>query len=209
MNKVDNKDYLWYALYSFAGFGLEILLIIIENIFIKEQTTFTMCFHWILTSFLWGIVGYTLYKGSKDKLNYNLINDNNCNKNNMYIAFALVVIYSIINIIFFGFKPIEEFKNLGLVKFLFQYIYYIFETVLILLTISFGQKFFDKYSKNKYIPFGGIILACTWGLMHILTQNISTGIYAVISATIYGCVYILLNKNTKCSYLSILLMFIL
>ena len=99
-----------------------------------------------------------------------------------------MLIYLIIkSFIVGGIKPINEFKELGIIKFIFQYTYYCFEGVLILLTISFGQKFMEGLSKNKTIPFGGLILA----------------------AIIYGIAYLLLNKNSKYSYLSILLMFIL
>ena len=210
MQKTDNKDFLWYSLYSFAGFGLEILLLLIENNFIKEQSTFTNCLHWILTMVLWGIISFILYKKSKSKLNYDVINNNNTSMKSIVFVISLMFIYLIVKFfIVGGIKPINEFNELGIVKFIFQYAYYCFETILILLTISFGQRFMEGISKNKIIPFGGLILACTWGLMHILTQSFATGIFAFISAIIYGIVYLLLNKNSKYSYLSILLMFIL
>lgn len=210
MQKTDNKEFLWYSLYAFAGFGLEILLLMIENNFIKHQSTFTSCLHWVLTMILWGTISFILYKKSKSKLKYDVINDNKVNKKNIILAIVIMIVYFIIKyFVIGGIKPINELKDLGVVKFIFQYTYYFFETILILLTISFGQKFMEGISKNKIIPFGGLILAFTWGLMHILTQNFATGIFAFISAIIYGIVYLLLNKNSKYSYLSILLMFIL
>lgn len=210
MSKIDNKDFLWYSLYSFAGFGLEILLLMIENIFVKEQTTFTACIHWTLTILLWGMISFILYKNSKKKLKFDLINKDNVSKRKLLLAIILIIVYLISKyFIINGIKPINEFKELGIIKFIFQYMYYFFETILIILTISFGQRFFEEISKNKIIPYGGLVLAFTWGLMHILTQNMATGIFAFASAIIYGIVYLLLNKNTKCSYLSVLFMFIL
>lgn len=210
MSKIDNKDFLWYSLYSFAGFGLEILLLMIENIFVKEQTTFTACIHWTLTIILWGMISFILYKNSKKKLKFDLINNGNVSKRKLLLAIILIIVYLISKYFAIGgIKPINEFKELGIIKFIFQYVYYFFETILIILTISFGQRFFEGISKNKIIPYGGLVLAFTWGLMHILTQSMATGIFAFASAIIYGIVYLLLNKNTKCSYLSILFMFIL
>ncbi len=210
MTKIDNKDFLWYSLYSFAGFGLEILLMMIENIFVKEQTTFTACIHWTLTIILWGTISFILYKNSKKKLKFDLINNDNVSKRKLLLAIILIIVYLITKyFVIGGIKPINEFKELGIIKFIFQYMYYFFETILIILTISFGQRVFEAISKNKIIPYGGLVLAFTWGLMHILTQSMATGIFAFASAIIYGIVYLLLNKNTKCSYLSILFMFIL
>ena len=208
MKRVDNKEFLWYSLYSFAGFGLEILLLMIENIFIKEQTTFTTCFHWGLTAILWGTISFILYKNSKSKLNFDLVNNNCVGKRNIFFSLVMIIIFLIAKCCFFNsIKSIDEFNNLGIIKFIFQYIYYLFETILILFTISFGQRFFEGISKNKIIPYGGLVLAFTWGLMHILTQNMATGIFAFASAILYGIVYLLLNKNTKYSFIGILLMF--
>ena len=210
MEKVDNKDFLWYSLYAFAGFGLEILLLMIENNFIKDQTIFTNCLHWTLTIVLWGAISLILYKKSKSKLKFDIINNNKIQSKNIAFAIVLLIAYLIIKyFVIGGMKTINEFNELGIVKFIFQYAYYFFEVVLIMLTISFGQRFFEGISKSKVVPFGGIVLACTWGLMHILTQNFATGIFAFVSAIIYGIVYLQLNKNSKYSYFIILLMFIL
>ena len=208
MKKVDNQDFLWYSLYSFAGFGLEILLLMIENIFIKEQTIFTICFHWVLTVILWGTISFILYKNSKSKLKFDLLNNNTISKENIIFTIILIIMFLIAKYFIFGdMKFINEFNNLGIIKFIFQYIYYFFEAILILFTISFGQRFFEEIFKNKLIPYGGLVLACTWGLMHILTQDLATGEFAFISAILYGIIYLLLNKNTKYSYICILLMF--
>ncbi len=210
MKKVDNKDFLWYSLYAFAGFGLEILLLMIENSIISNKTIFTDCLHWVLTIVLWGFISFVLYKSSKNKLKFDVVNNNKVTNKNILVAVIIMIVYLIIKyLIIGGIKPINEFKDLGLIKFIFQHIYYCFEAILILLTISFGQRFVEGISKNKIIPYGGLILAFTWGLMHILTQNFATGIFAFVSAIVYGIIYLLFNKNTKFSYLTILSMFIL
>ena len=252
MGRVDNKEFLWYGLYAFAGFGLELLLIMVENMFIIEETLFSDCLHWVLTSILWGLMGFVLYKNSKNKLNYDIKNNNKIETKNIIISLILAVVVLVIKyFVVGGIKPIMEFNNLGAVRFVFQYIYYLFEVILIILTIAFGQKFFEvagdgknaaKYkikaetghtsdnrivnetknkiksetvseienkTENKVVPYGGLFLACTWGLIHILTQDFSTGVYAFLVAIVYGVIYLLLNKNTRWAYLGILVLFVM
>lgn len=108
-------------------------------------------------------------------------------------------------------KIVGEFSRNNLIEFIFQNIYYIFEVGLVFLIMTFGQEFFEKLL-NKYtnIPYGGILLACTWGLVHTLTQSdISTGLVVMVFSIIYGFIYLLLNKNTKLTFFAILLAFII
>ena len=77
-----------------------------------------------------------------------------------------------------NFKPFAEFaskvKHFGSnawITFIFQNIYYIFESLLMYLLIAFGQEFGEKFWNSSKIPWGGILLGLSWGLMHIFTQN--------------------------------------
>lgn len=52
--------------------------------------------------------------------------------------------------------------------------------------------------KKSNIPFGGIILCCTWGTIHILTQgSVVTGLGVMAFAIMYGIMYLTLNRNTN------------
>jgi hypothetical protein len=125
-----------------------------------------------------------------------------------FIAIIITVAAIMITtIVLKGFKPVTEYN--GLVKFIFQNIYYLFEAALIVLTIIFGQRFGELITKKGNLPWGGLFLAMTWGLVHILLQDLNTGIYTFIMAILYGIVYVALNKNTKYSYILITFMFIL
>lgn len=104
-------------------------------------------------------------------------------------------------------KPVQEYN--GIVEFVFQNVYYMFEAALILLTIAFGQKFGETLIKRGSLPYGGIFLALTWGLIHILLQGGQTGVYAFLMSILYGLVYILLKKNIRYSYMMIAIIFIL
>ncbi|WP_050607524.1 hypothetical protein [Clostridium niameyense] len=201
-------DYLGYAFYAFGGLGLEILLIMIEkNMFGYTNNKWTITqniSHWIITCVLWGFISYILYK--------KLPKANNSIDNIKWQITGLIFIISIVYTTFSwkGFKPIIEFSSNGMLKFVVQYIYYGFEGMLITLIIVFGQKAFDMWFKNnRNIPFGGILLAVTWGTVHFLTQGNSTGMYTCILSILYGLTYLSLNGNFKISYIAITLMFML
>ena len=211
MERVDNKEHLYYGLYAFAGFGLEIVLGMLENMIGIEKGLFFNCLHWILTCVLWGTVAYMLVRNSDRKLGYVVLEDKEKPTNQSIVAVFFLMVLALIAkyMVIGGFKIVEEMICLGVVQSVFQYIYYLFETALMVLAIVFGQRFFENLISCKVVPFGGIFLGCTWGLVHVLTQDFMTGIYAIVSAVVYGVIYVLLNKNIRWSYLLILILFII
>lgn len=108
-------------------------------------------------------------------------------------------------------KIVGEFGKKGFIEFIFQYIYYVFEVGLVFLIVAFGQKFMETLLKRKSIlPFGGVVLCCTWGAIHILSQgSIVTGLGVMAFALMYGMMYVALNRNTKLSFFAMLLAFII
>ena len=109
-----------------------------------------------------------------------------------------------------GSKLLIEFGRLGVLKFIFQYIYYLFEVILFMLIIVYGQKAFELWFKKKNIPYGGIVVALTWGLGHWFTKGtLVTGLYTAFAGFCYGVVYLLLNRNIKWTYVVLCIMFIL
>ncbi|WP_200789781.1 hypothetical protein [Clostridium fallax] len=95
-------------------------------------------------------------------------------------------------------------------KFIFQYIYYIFEAVLVLLIIVFGQKAGEMSFKNKRLPWGGFLLGVTWGLIHLLTKgDLVIGLILCLASVLYGIAYLAVKKNIYIAYPIIFLMFVL
>ncbi|MCM1258280.1 MAG: hypothetical protein NC307_10580 [Roseburia sp.] len=94
-------------------------------------------------------------------------------------------------------------------KIVFQYIYYIFETVLVTLILVFGQNAFEKWFRRRNIPYGGIIVAITWGIGHFFTKDISTGIVTMIAGLAFGSVYLLAGRDIRKTYPILWIMFVL
>ncbi|MBD5495626.1 MAG: hypothetical protein HDR12_15000 [Lachnospiraceae bacterium] len=108
-----------------------------------------------------------------------------------------------------GFKVYLEYVNKGFLLFAFQYIYYAFETMLFLLIIVFGQKACEVWFHKERIPYGGIICGLTWGLAHIFTKNLLTGVLGIALGFAMGSVYLLVNRDLKKAYVVLLFMFVL
>lgn len=77
-----------------------------------------------------------------------------------------------------------------------------------MLIIVFGQKACEKWFKNERIPYGGIVVALTWGLAHIFTKGeILVGLMAALGGFIFGIVYLLVNRDIKKTFLLLFIMF--
>lgn len=208
-------DYLWYALYAFAGIGLEIVLIsFIEPLFLENITTSGTTqniIHWLLTSLCWGVVALVLIKTARNNLNFDIINNNQVSSKSIVVSLGLVIICILMNYFNNGsFKVISEFKNMTLLEFVFQHVYYIFEMGLVYLIVAFGQQFGEAILNRKTnIPLGGFFLALTWGSVHMLTQSITTGLVGIIFSLMYGIMYVVLNRNPKMSFITMFMGFVI
>ncbi len=109
-----------------------------------------------------------------------------------------------------GWKIAKEFANLGLPRFVFQYVYYAAETLLILHLVGFGQKAGEMRFGHPNVPWGGLLTGLTWGLAHALTKGqLSMGILSFFGGVLFGAAYLTARKSAWRAYFLIALMFIL
>lgn len=210
-------DYLNLGLYAFLGLGLELLLVflvepIIFNTNVAGYSTGQIIGHWIVTIILWGIVAFILTKVSKRKYGFDYWAYKDGLDRKEWVVALLLVLFAVgISIWSWrGFKVYKEFYNLGWLKFIFQYMYYLMETVLILLIVIFGQEAGELKFHKPNIPWGGMLVGLTWGLVHVLTKGeLSTGILSFVTGILYGGVYLIVKKNVRIAYPLIACMFIL
>ena len=209
--------FLLFALLAFAGLGLEMLTaFLIEPLIyghgLDDFTTTQHIMHWIVICVLWGISAFLLLFFAKKKMDFDVFESReNIKSLNWILCFALLVISIIISTVDWnGFKPAKEFIYNGWLKFIFQYIYYVFETVLVILIVIFGQEAGEKWFKSDKIPYGGILAGLTWGLIHMLTKGyILIGLWCFVISILFGIVHLLAKKNVRISFPFILLMLIL
>lgn len=216
-HNVKGINYMCLALFAFAGLGIEVIYVfLLESIIYGNQVAdwnvLQNIIHWIITCITWGIITYAILEVSKRKYRFDIFMTEGKIKPWQWLCIILCIIFSLCvsYLGWNGFKVVKEFQHNGLLKFVFQYIYYAFETTLFTLILVYGQKAFELWFKKKNIPYGGIILALTWGLAHIFTQrSISVGLLSALGGFIYGVIYLLVNRDIRKTFLILFIMFIL
>lgn len=209
--------FLLLALLAFGGLGLEMLLAfliepLIYGVGLDEFNTKQNILHWIITCAVWGCATVSLLFFAKQKMKINIFkNKKNVKIINWILCVILLVVSITVSMIDWnGLKVQKEFAYHGWLKFIFQYLYYFFETILVVLIIIFGQEAGEHFFKYSKIPYGGILTAITWGLVHCLTKgDFIIGLLSFASALMFGMVYLFSKKNIYISFPFIFLMFIL
>ena len=77
----------------------------------------------------------------------------------------------------------ERFGSAGTAGFLFQYLYYLVESAIILTVIMLGQRageFFFCQGRKTFLPWGWLFCSLLWGLPHLLTKNWETAVMSIV-----------------------------
>lgn len=206
--KIMPVDFLWLALYAFAGFSLELILgMVISGL--------SLIINAGLTAILWSAVTLFLIHYAKSRFNFDVFSISRPLENKKLILIICLVFSVIVvsTIGFGGFKPVVEFNGelkKSIIAFIFRLFYYFAECSLIVLVIAFGQKFFEsQFGLSERFPSGGLLLAITWGLIHFLLQGVSGGLYTIFFSVVAGCIYLLCQKDIRWTYLFVAIAFIL
>ena len=215
-SEVKGSDFLGLALYAFAGLGMEVIYayflepMLYGTSMESWSAGQTIC-HWILTCITWGIFAYVLIQKAEGKYQFPIMAKGNA----MHLwqwglcFLFLVLAFGMDYADWGGFKVYLEFVRRGPLLFVFQYIYYAFETMLFLLIIVFGQKACEVWFQRTNIPYGGIICGLTWGLAHVFTKNLFTGLLGLALGFAMGGAYLLMNRDIKRAYVMLFLMFVI
>lgn len=212
--------YLWMALISFACFILEFFaLFVIERMLftnsVNEYTFVEKSIHSVLTAGLWAISIVAIIKFSQKYYGFPEKNksDHKINPRAWLVTWLCFSVCKLITFIdWHTLKIIGEFQIKEPIQFLAQYVYYIFEMGLVCLIIIYGQKAFETLLKRKtQIPFGGILLAFTWGILHFASRGIDlwNGTSCMIFSILSGVMYLKLNRKITYSYIFIALGYLL
>ena len=198
------SDYLSLALYAFAGFAFELLLAFaIEpalGLSVDTLTPVQSIIHWLVTSAVWVAVGLVIIRYAKRKYGFDIWEQRTTLTAAQWagVAVCIVVMCAAQWLDWGGFKPAIELEGHGPLLFVFQYVYYLAEAFLLSLIIIFGQKACEVWFRNESIPYGGIVLALTWGLGHIVSKgDLVVGLLSAAGGFLMGAAYLIVGRDYR------------
>lgn len=89
----------------------------------------------------------------------------------------------------------------GLLNTISQYVYYVLEGILIVWLIDAFQTTGDTITNKQKIPWGGIGLALTWGVLHYFTKGTTQLIAHTALSIIMGMLFLLGKRNLWPSFI--------
>jgi hypothetical protein len=210
------SDFLYLALYAFAGFAFELILAyLIEpalGLSIDSLTPTQNIVHWLVTCAIWLLVSVLLVRVARDKYGFDIWAIREPVRGWQYVVAVLgiVVMAWAQSLDWGGFKPLIELQRHGTLLFVFQYVYYFFETILFSLIIIFGQRACEIWFKREAIPYGGIVLALTWGLGHILSKgSLWVGLLSAAAGFLMGASYLIVGRDYRKALPLLYVMFVI
>lgn len=219
MSKEKNGPFLVLGIMGFVGFLLEFVIAIVEMTAfgmsmgdMANTSPFEIYRHWILTYVIWVVCAYILHRIAKAKYGFNMFSfKGEVSAKSALIILVMCALHIVYATYSWGWqlKPYAEYLNMestfpgfGLPSIALQLAYYFFEAMLMMMIVAFGQEFGERKFAKKNIPWGGILLALTWGLFHMVTKfSLETAISCSVIAVYFGVCYLLLKKNAICSWL--------
>lgn len=230
VKKTNPVIYFMIALVFFAILGCEYLVFFIDRIIdgrsISDMYLWAIHWygavsHWIITIVLWGGASFVFYLYAKKKKHiHELIN---FKVDRVALLTLIVVIILVVadgaieantdNITFpqilseyYGFKSMYG-SSAWLVS-IFQNVYYLFESIVVLIMVVCFQKAGELWFRKTYFPWASIGLAFTWGIIHFLSHP-SGAMGVFIWSILPGFVYVISKKSFYPTFVILFLAFVI
>jgi len=209
-------QYLLIALIIFSFLGLEFPVFFISRLvdgraasqaFSWPVNWFGAIFHWTVTIILWAAGAWMVYLWAKRKgvqADVLRVNINQRDLVLLAIGVAFVIVYELVYTRLTGLRIPQIWREyLGFqsmygsqawVVLLFQNLYYMMEFVMVVLMLAFFQRAGELWSKLTWFPWGGIGIALTWGMIHLVT-NPQGALGVIVWSLVLGILFLFSKKN--------------
>ncbi|WP_139142552.1 hypothetical protein [Humibacillus sp. DSM 29435] len=214
--------YLNLGLLAFAVVGWELVLLLLES-FLPALTLVgslsAAVVHWALTGAGWLVGSAIVLRAARRREGFIADPPSPARRLERVVAvFALVVLCVGLRWVGQGspFPPvaeygrmIEQYADLAWVALVVQWLYYAAEVVVMTLIIAFGQRAGELRFGCPALPWGGFLLALTWGLVHVLLQGVAAGLYGMLISVAFGMIFVLTGRSVRRSSAPLVVAFIL
>ena len=196
------NNYLNLALYAFALFAWELLVLAAVDVGFEAAglgDDAVLVVHWLVTAagWCWG-AWFLLHQRPQDDQLFRDPLIGSVAPRALTVTFAVLVCIGVRIAAQGEWKPYAEVQDLradlgstALLGVTALFVYYLAETLVITILVAFAQRAGELRFGHREVPWGGILLALTWGVMHVFLQGLSTGLYAIFVSVLYGVIYAL------------------
>lgn len=228
-SRASGLKFLVLGLLVFLTLGMDLFVVPIDKLIWGNQFDISTFFssswyvlitHWSIVIVLWIIGGVLIFKWLKKKEYIEEVISTKWSKELvLFIIIAVVtgVLFNVVESFIFSepFLPqfFREYKSfsqmhgsMGALVWLFQNIYYLIESMLVVLLLALMQYAGEIWFKNDRIPYGGFGLLFTWGIGHIF-HGIPSALWICGFSLFFGYLFIKANKYWWPSLLFVWIMF--
>ncbi|MCT1396062.1 hypothetical protein M4D51_10025 [Microbacterium sp. p3-SID338] len=201
------------ALYAFAVFGWELVAtMLLDPLWASVGAAAGALLHWAVTAAGWLIGALLVFRAARRAAGASAAELAPLRGHTALRALGVLVAGAVAIgvrvVVLQEWKLVGEYERLSAAQgeatplaFALLLVYYLCEACVILLVIALGQRAGEIAFGRPALPWGGLVLALTWGAVHIFLQGPATGVYAMAAAVLYGCIYAWGNRRTAPTYL--------
>ena len=207
--EIKTPTFFILGLIVLIGLHLEYAVLAAEKfLYTKSYNEFSITesvTHWIIVCVMWGFIGLVIFYIAARVYGLNILKKENRPTPRGAVIMVMLLSSSIgvKYLLLGGWQMAVDFKREGWFQFIFLYIYYLFEAMLLVFGAMFIQEGCERLTKIKseHIPWGGALLALTWGLIHFLTDfDVTMALFYTAVAFFIGCAHLAAHKNLYISY---------
>ena len=207
----------------FLTLALEVVVLLAESAVYgaAPSALWQNCIHWTLTCAVWCAGLILVHKAARGRELFREEEKESLRP----IQWIWLAVITAAGVLFMAanwnmtFKPLAEwshfvemFGSAGTVGFLFQYLYYLAESAIILTVIMLGQRageLFFSQGRNTFIPWGWLFCSLLWGFPHLLTKNWETAVMSIVLSFVFELAYLAAGRKKWLSYAAVAVIFLM